>query len=200
MCRQLELIYSYFFSTIDSVLHLASTKNPRLWQLKANRAAQSRALAQTSYTPGLFMRNISRPQPFSDWIFFRQRNSISIWELASCCCHICYSCPVQRGCFTPWRCRICRSCVVLPVQALMANRHKGQLTEQKQKQQQKLPSRFLRSSSWWTLPGCLSFWRCWSQNNTMLVVFTTLQGFCVALAFVLTSHPGSSKCIVCCWV
>ena len=33
MCNKLELIYSSFFSTIGSVLYLASTKNPRLWQL-----------------------------------------------------------------------------------------------------------------------------------------------------------------------
>ena len=29
MCNKLELIYSSFFSTIGSVLYLASTKNPR---------------------------------------------------------------------------------------------------------------------------------------------------------------------------
>ena len=33
MCNNLELIYSSFFSTIGSVLYLASTKIPRLWQL-----------------------------------------------------------------------------------------------------------------------------------------------------------------------
>ena len=32
MCNKLELIYSSFFSTIGSVLYLASTKNPVLWQ------------------------------------------------------------------------------------------------------------------------------------------------------------------------
>ena len=33
MCNKLKLIYSSFFSTIGSVLYLASTKNLRLWQL-----------------------------------------------------------------------------------------------------------------------------------------------------------------------
>ena len=36
--------------------------------------------------------------------------------------------------------------------------------------------------------------------SPIMVPVTTLQGFCVALTFVLTLQPGSSKCIVCCWV
>ena len=41
MYNKLELIYSSFFSTIGSVLYLASTKKRRLWQL--NESARYKA-------------------------------------------------------------------------------------------------------------------------------------------------------------
>ena len=83
MCRKLELIYSSSFSHwIGSVLYLASTTNHRLWQLSES---QSSASAQIPFTPGLLMHKISNLQPFSDWLSFRKRNTISFWETASCC-------------------------------------------------------------------------------------------------------------------
>ena len=45
---------------------------------------QSSALAQIPFTPGVLIHNISKPQPFSDWISFRKRNTISFWEIAFC--------------------------------------------------------------------------------------------------------------------
>ena len=54
MCNKLELIYSSFFSTIVSVLYLAWTKNPRLWQLgESARMVQSSPLAQIPFIPAL---------------------------------------------------------------------------------------------------------------------------------------------------
>ena len=64
MCNKLELIYSSFFSTIVSVLYLASTKNPRLWQLgESARTVQSSPLAQISFTPALLTHKTANPSP-----------------------------------------------------------------------------------------------------------------------------------------
>ena len=64
MCNKLELIYSSFFSTIVSVLYLASTKNPRLWQLgESVRKVQSSPLAQIPFTPALLTHKTANPSP-----------------------------------------------------------------------------------------------------------------------------------------
>ena len=63
LCNKLELIYRSFFSTIGSVLYLASTKNPRLWQLSETRTVQSSPLAQIPFTPGLLTHKTSNPSP-----------------------------------------------------------------------------------------------------------------------------------------
>ena len=68
MCDKLELIYSSFFSTIGSVLYLASTKNPRLWQLSESawykaehqhKSPSDRDFSRTTLqTPALLRLNI----------------------------------------------------------------------------------------------------------------------------------------------
>ena len=68
MCNKLELIYSSFFSTIGSVLYLASTKNPRLWQLSESawykaehkhKSPSHRDFSRTTLqTPALLRLNI----------------------------------------------------------------------------------------------------------------------------------------------
>ena len=68
MCNKLELIYSSFFSTICSVLYLASTKNPRLWQLSESarykaahqhKSPSHRDFSRTTLqTPALLRLNI----------------------------------------------------------------------------------------------------------------------------------------------
>ena len=44
----------------------------------------SGALAQNPLTPGLLMNKVSKPQSFQTLNFFRKRNTISFWEVASC--------------------------------------------------------------------------------------------------------------------
>ena len=81
MCRKLELMYSSSFSHwIGSVLYLAWTTNLRLWQ---QSESHSSALAQTP-SPRDFSCIFANLQPFSDWMSFRKRNTISFWEIASC--------------------------------------------------------------------------------------------------------------------
>ena len=64
MCNKLEPIYSSFFSTIGSVLYLASTKNPRLWQLgESARTVQGSLLAQIPFTPALLTHKTANPSP-----------------------------------------------------------------------------------------------------------------------------------------
>ena len=63
MCNKLELIYSSFFSTIGSVLYLASTKNPEALATKRIRMVQSSPLPQIPFTPGLLTHNTSNPSP-----------------------------------------------------------------------------------------------------------------------------------------
>ena len=68
MCNKLELIYSSFFSTIGSVLYLASTRNPRLWQLSESawykaahyhKSPSHRDFSRTTLqTPALLRLNI----------------------------------------------------------------------------------------------------------------------------------------------
>ena len=79
---KLELIYSSSFSTIVSLLYPASMKHPKLRQLSES---QGSALAQIPLTPGLLMHKISKHEPLWDWISRRKRNTISFWEIASCC-------------------------------------------------------------------------------------------------------------------
>ena len=84
MCDKLELIYSSFFSTIGSVLYLASTKNPRLWQLSES-AWYKAAISTNPLHTGTSHAQHFKPQPFSDWTSFRKRNTIFFWEIAACC-------------------------------------------------------------------------------------------------------------------
>ena len=84
MCNKLELIYSSFFSTIGSVLYLASTKNPRLWQLSESAWYKAAISTNPLHTETSHAQHF-KPQPFSDWTSFRKRNTISFWEIAACC-------------------------------------------------------------------------------------------------------------------
>ena len=69
--RKCELMYT--FSTISRL------------DESLGQAAESGELAQIPLTQGLLMHKISNLQPFSDWISFRKRNTICLWEIASCC-------------------------------------------------------------------------------------------------------------------
>ena len=105
MCRKLELICNSSFSTIGSVLYryLDSTKNPRLWQLSESVPGTKLRISTNPLHPGLLMHKISKPQPFLDWISFRKRNTISLWEIASRCYRYYYTSDErlkQNGLFT----------------------------------------------------------------------------------------------------
>ena len=97
MCNKLELIYSSFFSTIGSVLYLASTKNPRLWQLSESvwykaahwhKSPSHRDFSRTTLqTPALLRLNI-----FSETKhYFLLRNSclLTLKEFLMGDCFIC---------------------------------------------------------------------------------------------------------------
>ena len=63
MCNKLELIYSSFFSTIGSVLYLASTKNARLWQLSES-AGYKAAISTNPLHTGTSQAQDMKPRPF----------------------------------------------------------------------------------------------------------------------------------------
>ena len=86
MCRKLELIHSSSFSHyIGSILHLASTTNLRLWQLSESQNSAG-IITNPLHPRTSYAQDIKPPAFLRLNIFFRKRNTISFWEIASCCC------------------------------------------------------------------------------------------------------------------
>ena len=91
MCNKLELVYSSFFSTLGSILYLASTKNPMLWQLSESawykaahyhKSPSHRDFPRTTLqTPALLRLNIFPETKH----YFLLRNSCLLYLNPFCC-------------------------------------------------------------------------------------------------------------------